>query len=149
MAIPLKKERSKDLEREIRRLTRQKTGATKRVRKLLCKARIYAIEHENGNTSAYDDLETLVDMAHDAGLDPTSLKMGPGMANKIAALLDLPESQAHAAGLLFAAADLVAAVDAAKSAELTAMAESLSSLNDAATWRDIATPRIAIPVRVV
>ena len=144
MAIPLEQGRLKKIAEEKRTLERQEKNTTKDVRRLLCMARIKAIESNNGVDGASDDMLALLDMAIKRGMASDAIRAGGGMVGKINALLDRPWSQAHALGLLWCAADLMAEFDEAKASTLRTMAEGLDNTTDVGTWRDIATPRVEI-----
>ena len=144
MPIPLEAGKSQKRAREIARLQRQQTGTTKDVRRLLYKARIFAIEADNGNEDAREDMLALLDAAIERGMAKNSITAGGGMVAKINGLLDRPESQSHALGLLLCAVDLLADFDPAKAAEVQAIADTLDNTQNHADWKAIATPRIEV-----
>jgi hypothetical protein len=140
MPIPLEQGASKKRQQQIARLQRQQTGTTKDVRRLLYKARLHAIEADNGNEDAREDMLVHLDAAIERGMSPNAITRGGGMVNKINDLLDRPESQSHALGLLLNAADLLADFDATKAADVRTIADTLDNTQDHATWQSIATP---------
>ena len=140
MPIPLEQGKSQKRAREIARLQRQQTGATKDVRRLLYKARMYAIEADNGNDDAREDMLAILDTAIERGLAKDAIRAGGGMVGKINALIDRPEPQAHALGLLLNAADMLADFDATKAARVQAIADALDNTQNHADWQEIATP---------
>jgi hypothetical protein len=141
MPIPLEQGNIQRRERQIARLKRQQTGTTRDVRRLLYKARLHAIEADNGNEDAREDMLAVLDAAIERGLSKNAITIGGGMVNRINDLIDRPESQSHALGLLLNAADLLADFDAAKAAEVTAIADTLDNTQDHVTWQAIATPK--------
>ena len=137
MPIPLKKGRAEKLAK----MQRELQGATADIRRHLYKARQYAIEAANGDLYGAENMRVLLDMAIDRGMDESAVRDGPGMVNKINALIDKPESLSHAMGLLLNAADLL--TEAGKvddAASVTAIANTLGNPDDLKTWRDTATP---------
>ena len=146
MPIPLEQGQSQKRQKQIARLQRQQTGTTKDVRRLLYKARLHAIEADNGNEDARDDMLAMLDSAIERGMSPDAIRAGGGMVNKISDLLDRPESQSHALGLLLNAVDLLADFDATKAAEVRAIADTLDNTRDHANWQSIATPVREVPM---
>ena len=142
MPIPLQQGRSEKIAKQKRRLERQEVNATKDVRRLLYKARLHAIEAGNGNEDAREEMQAHLDAAIERGLSKTAIRTGGGMVAKINALLDRPESQSHALGLLLNAADLLADFDATKAAKVRAIAIGLDNTGKHAEWQAIATPQI-------
>tara|TARA_R110002012_G_scaffold120651_1_gene270063 strand:+ start:18863 stop:19306 length:444 start_codon:yes stop_codon:yes gene_type:complete len=147
MPIPLEHGRSQKIAKQKRKLERQEAGTTKDIRNLLYKARIHAIEADNGNDDAREDMWALLDAAIERGMSKGAISKGGGMVGKINALLDRPESQSHALGLLLNAADLLADLDARKAAEVRAIADKLDNTQDHANWQVIATPVREVYVR--
>lgn len=145
MAIPLEQGKRQKRERQIARLQRQQSGTTKDVRRLLYKARLHAVEADNGNEDAREEMLVALDAAVERGMRKDAITAGGGMVNKINALIDRPESQSHALGLLLNAADLLADVDATKAAEVRAIADTLDNTKSHAEWQAIATPQIQTP----
>jgi hypothetical protein len=140
MPIPLEQGRSQKIAKQKRKLERQEVNTTRDVRRLLYKARLHAIEADNGNEDAREDMQAHLDAAIERGLAKDSIRLGGGMVNKINDLIDRPESQAHALGLLLNAADLLADFDATKATEVRAIADTLDNTQDHANWQAIATP---------
>lgn len=143
MPIPIEKGRSTRNAKEIKRLQLLQENATKRIRRLLVKAFIYAIEASNSVDGAEEQMQHYLDAAFDAGLAPDAIRSGPinGMPAKIMALLDRPPAQAHALGLLMAASDLLAEFDTDLASQVSAIADSLDTSTDWVKWRNVATPR--------
>ena len=79
-------------------------------------------------------------------MEPSAIKLGGGMVVKLNALLDRPESQSHAVGLLLNAADLIAGFDEDLSADIRAKATAIDGAENAQYWQDIATPTKEIEV---
>ena len=129
-----------DLARQKRKLERAELQAQADVRNALRRARRHAIEHANGNSDALEDLKFEMEAAIEHGMDPSIITIGGGMVGKINALLDEPESQSHAAGLLLGAADLLAGIDQADADTVAAIAAKHSTSADAEVWKLIATP---------
>lgn len=140
MAIPLQAGRSQEIAKKKRRLERQEANTTRDVRRLLYKARLHAIEADNGNEDAREEMLATLDVAIERGLSQDAIRAGAGMVNKINDLLDRPESQSHALGLLINAADLLADLDANKAAEVRTIAYTLDNTHDHASWQALATP---------
>ena len=144
MPIPLEQGRSRKIAKAKRKLERQEANTTRDVRRLLYKARLHAIEAESGNEEAREDMQAHLDAAIERGLSKDSIRAGGGMVRKINALIDRPEAQTHALGLLLNAADLLAGFDATKAAEVRAIADTLDNTQGHATWQEIATPKLYI-----
>lgn len=144
MPIPLEAGKSKKRAREIARLQREQQGTTKDVRRLLYKARLKAIEADNGDTDAREDMLALLDAAIERGMAPDAIRAGGRMVGKISGLLDRPESQSHALGLLLCAVDLLADFDPSKAAKVQAIADTLDNTQNHADWQAIATPRVEV-----
>jgi len=144
MPIPLEKNRQNKINRQIAKLQRQQAGATKHIRRLLYMARIKAVEDSWGVEGAGDEMLALIDAAIELGLSRTAITAGNGMVAKLSALIDRPESQSHAVGALLVAADLLADIDADKSAQVRTIADSIDSANDSASWQTVMTPRIKV-----
>lgn len=141
MPIPLEPGKSQKRAKQIAKLQRQQAGTTKDVRRLLYKARLHAVEADNGNEEAREDMWAILDAAIERGMSKDAIKKGGGMVNKINKLLDRPESQSHALGLLLNASALIAELDAGKAAEVRAIADTLDNTQNHAEWQDIATPK--------
>lgn len=144
MAIQLEKGRREKIAKQKRKLDRQEANTTRDVRRLLYKARLHAIEADNGNEDAREEMLAILDAAIGCGLAKDAIRAGGGMVGKINGLIDRPEAQAHALGLLLNAADLLADFDATKAAEVRAIANTLDNTQGHATWQEIASPRIYI-----
>ena len=129
-----------DIARQQRKLARAEAQAQADVRNALRRARRHAIEHANGNADALEDLKHELAAAIEHGMDPSSITIGGGMVGKINALLDEPESQSHAAGLLLGAADLLAGIDQDDADTIAAIAAKHGDVAESATWKNVSTP---------
>ena len=144
MPIPLEQGQSQKDAKDIARLQRKQTGKVKDIRRLLCKALVHAVEADNGNEDAREDMLSLLDASIERGMSSTAIRAGAGMVGKIRKLLDRPASQAHALGLLLNAADMVAELDPVKAAEIRAIADTMDNTQNHAEWQAIATPQIRL-----
>ena len=144
MPIPLEQGQSHKDAKAIARLQRKQTGKTKDIRRLLYKALEHAVEADNGNEDAREDMLAILDASIERGMSRRAIKAGGGMVGKIRALLDRPASQAHALGLLLNAADMVAELDPSKAAEIRAIADTMDNTQNHAEWQAIATPQIRL-----
>jgi hypothetical protein len=135
MSIPISENHANEIARSIARLERKKTGQVRQVRRLLYKARLWLVE---GNE---DEAFACLDAAIDFGLDPSSVEIGPNALARINALIDRPESQAHALGLLFLASELLSGFDDEKARAILDVTESLDNSADYNKWKEVATPR--------
>lgn len=148
MPIPIEKKRAEKIDRQIAKLQAERTGATRDVRRLLQKALIASIENDNGVDGALERMQVYLDHALDRGLAPDAIKSGGGMTYKISALLDRTPSLDHAAGLLYEAAELLAeAGRGVDSDAIRTIAESINTAANVATWRDVARPRVEVPMQ--
>ena len=142
MNYPKEKNHRAKKDKALRRAQRSMAEEDALIGKHLDKARQYAIEHDNGNAVATEDMRDSLADAIDAGLSPDAIRIGNGMVAKINALMGRPESQAHAAGLAYNLADLLADFDATKAAEVLAIADGIqgATAEETERWREIATP---------
>ena len=142
MTYPKEKNHRAKKSKALRKLQRSMAEEDALIGKHLDKARQYAIEHDNGNAEATEDMRDSIADAIDAGLSPDAIRIGGGMVAKINALTGRPESQSHAAGLAYNLADLLADFDPVKAAEVLAIADGIQGATPEETerWRDIATP---------
>ena len=141
MPIPIEKNRAEKINRQIAKLQDEITGATTDVRRLLQKAMLQSIEADNGDMVAPEKMRVLLDAAIDRGLAKNAITDGPGMTQKIAALLDRTPSLDHACGLLYEAADLLTEAGHADAAAVLATAESINSAANVEQWRQISRPK--------
>jgi hypothetical protein len=144
MPIPIEKKRTDKIDREIRKLQAERTGATKDVRRLLQKAMLASIQSDNGVDGAGDKVRVLLDAAIDRGLAKSAITDGPGMTGRIAELLDRTPSLDHAAGLLYEAADLLTEAGHQDAAAVLAIAESINTAANVEQWRTVSRPHVQV-----
>jgi len=145
MAIPIQKKFGENLKRERRRLEEQEKTYLRDIRRILMKALVASREADNGIPGAREERDMLCDLAIDKGLAPTALRLKANMTSDIAALVDRQPAQAHALGLLMSAADMLTEAGLSDDAlTISEIVDRLNTANDAATWKDSATPIVYI-----
>ena len=141
MPIPQQKNRRQELERKKLEIEYELAQNAKTIRRLLCQAMQAAVEAAAGSNDAQSRMEALLDDAYDAGLADGAITIGPNMPSKIAAVIDRPEPQAHAVGLLLNAAELLDLAGFSDDAtSIRGIATNRESANDHYAWRTVATP---------
>ena len=146
----MKKKRTRaERDRLLRQLQRSVAEETQAQRNAYRRARIYYIEVVSGNADALEDAKEQLAVAIENGAHDKAITIGSpaGMVVKLNALLDRPESQSHAVGLLLNAADQVEDFDTDKAAAIRAMADSIDGAVNAQEWRDISTIKIEVEAR--
>ena len=141
MAIPMSKGFRATLQKRKLEIEYSLSQNTKRIRRKLMRAMQLAVEAENGSEDAGEIMQGLIEEAEDLGMARGAITIGSGMPGKIASVLDRPEPQAHAVGLLLNAAELLDLSGRSTDAEeVRKIAIRNESATDHDKWRKVSTP---------
>ena len=142
MSIKLKAGRLGRIERDIKILEAERTGAFADVKRLMQKALTASTEADNGLAGASDRMLALIDSAIDKGLDPDTIQSGFGMTAKIAEVLGEVPAMDHAAGLAYELSDMLnLAGRADDAAAVFAIGETINTPANVESWRQLSRPK--------